>query len=267
MRRVSENIVIVSMGISISDRGVIPPGERERVSTCLGKGGRVNERALEGVQMQLQAELNNDYEQCLARDVLAGDTRAILEFEELLRAGIYNLAKRRSGSQRPDYECRDLIVDVITYLIMGLRQTKGGLSIPGFSPLRKWLADPRGNLVGFCLTSARNYLIDLSRIREISTEPLPDREMTSTSCSADLFTPPSQEDDLFTKELRRAVQDVYQRLPGHERKILMLKYHLGITDAAIGLELGISETMARKRRNQAEDKFWNLFVSSYGHIA
>lgn len=217
--------------------------------------------------MQPQSELRDDYEQCLARDVLAGNARAILEFEELLRPGIHNLAKRRLGPQRPDHVCRDLVDEVITFLIMGLRQTKGGLSIPGFSPLRKWLTDPQGSLIGFCLTSARHYLIDLSRIREISTESLLEREMAGIPYPAYLCTPASQEDDLFTKELQRAVYDIYHRLPGHERKVLMLKYHLGMTDAAIGRELGISETMTRNRRNKAEAKFWNLFVSNYGHFA
>jgi RNA polymerase sigma factor (sigma-70 family) len=171
------------------------------------------------------------------------------------------------GSRRPSHECRDLVVDVIGYLVVGMRQTKGGLSRSGFSPLQKWLANPQGSLVGFCLTSARNYLIDLSRQKGISTGPLTDRGTTDSPRPADLSTPAPQEDDLFAKELKRAVQDIYGRLPPHDRNILMLKYHLEMTDAQIGQELGVSETMARKRRNNAEEKFLSLFVSKYAHIA
>jgi RNA polymerase sigma factor (sigma-70 family) len=216
--------------------------------------------------MQVPAELTDDDDERLARAVLDGDDRAIEEFKDLLRPGIYNLLKLRMGGRRSAQEYNDLFLDVVTYLIVGVRQTKGGLSKPGFSPLQKWLTGSRGSLVGFCLMSARNYLVDLSRIKEISTQPLPEKETDGIPRVENILIPALQEDDLFTKELKRAVQDIYERLPPHDRLILTYRYHLEMTDAAIGHELDISETAARKRRDLAEKKFLNMFRSKYGDI-
>lgn len=266
MRKVSGTIVLVSMGISISERGAKSPGAWKGVGTRPEKGGKVNELMPEDARMQSQAEVAGDYEQCLARDVLAGDTQAIEEFKELLRPRIYALVRLHPGPRQPAYEYADRVDHVTLYLMMGVRQTRKGITSPGFSPLYKWATNPQGSLIAYCLVSARNYLIDLSRIREIATDPLPEKEAANTSHHINPFLLLPQEEELFDKELKRAVQDIYEKVPPHDRRILMLRYHFEMTDVEIGRELSISETAARIRRNRAEEKFRGLFLNKYGHL-
>ncbi|HLM58660.1 MAG TPA: sigma-70 family RNA polymerase sigma factor [Pyrinomonadaceae bacterium] len=215
--------------------------------------------------MQVQAvPAPDDDERRLARGVLAGDAKANKEFDDILRPRIGRIARLHRG--RPTYEYDDRVDYALLHLKLGVRQNSDGWSLSSAPPVQRWLENPKGSFFRFCLVCARNFLVDVSRIGQIQTDPLPEGDADGGFDSPHAFVVQLQEEEFFDRELKRAVYDTYARLPPHDRKILVLKFHSDMTDAEIARSLSISETMARKRRHKALEKFKNLFVSKYGPI-
>src|SRR2546423_232959 len=115
--------------------------------------------------------------------------------------------------------------------------------------LRAWQRTPastsRESLAAWIIRTATNLALDELRRRR--------RRPEASLEIAEHLAPAPEEHDL--------ARDVLRRLPAQDRFILLMRFEAGLRAAELGGLLGISETAARKRIQQARNRFRRQFAA------